>query len=104
LVNPFWAGMPDPFKDEAQVAYLKAQNIAFMPQHQYFDKYVLTKAGVAMADNHAIKAKLGFSDAQAFKQSMLDAVQRVASTRSGEDCGEGFQKGAWDTLFASIEH
>ena len=34
---------------------------------------------------------------------MLDAVQKVASTRSGEDCGEGFQKGAWETLFAQIE-
>jgi len=103
LFNGFWTGMPYPFKDDALAAYLKAQDIALMPQHQYFDKYVLTRAGVAMADNHAIKAKLGFSDTQAFKQAMLDAVQRVASTRSGEDCGEGFQKGAWDTLFASIE-
>ena len=103
LFNGFWPGMPYPFKDDGLTAYLKAQNIPLMPQHQYFDKYVLTKAGVAMADNHALKAKLGFSDAQTFKQSMLDAVQRVASTRSGEDCGEGFQKGAWETLFAQIE-
>jgi hypothetical protein len=95
--------MPYPFKDDGLAAYLKAQGVPLMAQHQYFDKYVLTKAGVGMADNHALKVKLGFSDAQAFKQSMLDAVQRVASTRSGEDCGEGFQKGAWDTLFAQIE-
>ncbi|HST01322.1 MAG TPA: hypothetical protein VLJ84_06655, partial [Usitatibacter sp.] len=103
LFNGFWPGMPYPFKDDGLTAYLKAQNIPLMAQHQYFDKYVLTKAGVTMADNHALKAKLGFSDAQAFKQSTLDAVQRVASTRSGEDCGEGFQKGAWETLFAQIE-
>ena len=102
LFNAFWPGMPYPFKDDGLTAYLKAQGIPLMPQHQYFDKYVLTKSGLAMGDNHALKAKLGFSDAQAFKQSMLDAVQRVASTRSGEDCGEGFQKGAWETLFAQI--
>ena len=104
LFNPFWPGMPYPFKDDALSAFLKAQDIPLMPQHQYFDKYVLTKSGVAMDENHAIKTKLGFSDAQVFKQSMMDAVQRVASTRSGEDCGEGFQKGAWETLFAEVAH
>ncbi len=102
LFYPFWPGMPYPFKDEALVKYLQAQNIPLMPQKQYFDTYVLTKSGVAMQDNHAMKAKLGFSDAQAFKQSMRDAVSRVASTSMGDDCGEGFDPKAatWATLFA----
>jgi len=103
LFNPFWAGMPYPFKDDALAKYLGAQKIPMLPQKQYFDKYVLTKAGVAMADNHAMKAALGFSDVQAFKQSMLDAVDRVASTSVGDDCGEGFSKPPeWARVFASL--
>ena len=56
-----------------------------------------------MVDNHAMKAKLGFSDAQAFKQSMLDAVDRVASTSMGDDCGEGFEEPRpWEAMFAEL--
>jgi hypothetical protein len=72
-----------------------------MPQKQYFDTYVLTRNGVATRDNHAVKAKLGFSDEQRFNKAMLDAVKRVASTAMGEDCGEGFTPPSpWATLFA----
>ncbi|MBV9890707.1 MAG: hypothetical protein JO090_07470 [Rhizobacter sp.] len=50
-----------------------------------------------------MKSKLGFSDAQKFSRSMLDAVDRVASTSVGEDCGEGFAAPSpWATLFATL--
>jgi len=103
LFNPFWKGMPYPFKDDDLKAYLEAQKIPLIPQKQYFDTYVLTRSGVSMKPNHEVKSKLGFADEQPFNKAMLEAVTRVASTSMGEDCGEGFQKGAWDTLFASIE-
>ena len=104
LFNSFWKGMPYPFKDDDLTAYLKERNVPLMPQKQYFDKYVLSKAGVTMEDNHAVKAKLGFADAQAFKQSLLDAVQRVASTAMGDDCGEGFAvPPEWAHVFAQVE-
>jgi len=104
LFNPFWPGMPYPFKDDALLGYLDAQKVAFVRPTQYFDKYVLSKTGVAAVDNHAVKSKLGFSDAQKFSQSMLDAVMRVASTSVGDDCGEGFQAPSeWANVFAAID-
>ena len=40
---------------------------------------------------------------QTFKQAMLDAVTKVASTSVGDDCGEGFSAPpAWASLFASL--
>jgi hypothetical protein len=104
LFNPFWPGLPYPYKDDALAAYLKTQNIPLMPQRQYFDTYVLTKAGVKMDGNHAMKARLGFKDEQPFKKAMLDAVKKVASTAMGDDCGEGFSAPpAWATLFAQVK-
>ena len=103
LFNPFWKGMPYPFKDDALVGYLKEQKIPLMPQKQYFDKYVLTKGGVAMEDNAAMKKRMGFANEQPFNKAMLDAVQRVASTSVGDDCGEGFSKPPeWATVFARL--
>ena len=103
LFNPFWAGMPYPFKDADLAAYLDAQKIPMKAQGQYFDTYLLSSSGVSMKDNHAVKAKLGFSDVQTFKQSMLDAVQRVASTAEGDDCGEGWRAPSdWSKLFAQL--
>ena len=104
LFNSFWAGMPYPFKDDALLAYLDAQKVAFVAQKQYFDKFVLSRSGVAVAENHDVKSRLGFADAQRFSQSMLDAVTQVASTNVGDDCGEGFQApSAWERMFASID-
>ena len=104
LFNPFWAGMPYPFKDADLAAYLDAQKIPTQAQGQYFDTYVLAPSGVTMKDNHAVKAKLGFSDVQTFKQSLLDAVQTVASTSEGDDCGEGWRApGDWTKLFAQLQ-
>lgn len=104
LFNPFWAGMPYPFKDEALQAFLEAQKIAFVRQSQYFDKFVLTKSGVTVDTNHEVKARLGFADAQRFSAALLDAVARVASTSVGDDCGEGFQAPSpWATWFAQLE-
>jgi hypothetical protein len=103
LFNAFWPGLPYPFKDEALRAYLDAQKIPLMPQKQYFDTYVLTRSGVAMDNNHEMKAKLGFADVQPFKQAMLDAVARVASTSMGDDCGEGFRMPSdWSRMFAQL--
>ena len=104
LFNPFWKGMPYPFKDDALVAYLKDQRIPLMPQKQYFDKYVLTKSGVTMADNAAMKKRLGFSDEQKFAKRMLDAVALVPSTVMGDDCGEGFEAPPeWARMFATLQ-
>ena len=104
LFNPFWPGMPYPFKDEPLRSYLEAQKIPLLAQTQYFDKFVLSKSGVARADNHAVKSRLGFADAQRFSQSLLDAVDQVASTSMGDDCGEGFvEPGPWAKAFALLD-
>jgi len=101
LFNPFWKGMPYPFKDDDLKAFLEAQKIPLVPQKQYFDTYVLTRSGVSMKPNHEVKSKLGFADEQPFNKAMLEAVTRVASTSMGEDCGEGFAPPSkWATLFA----
>jgi Beta-lactamase superfamily domain len=101
LFNPFWKGMPYPFKDDALQAYLDAEKVAFVRPTQYFDKFVLTRAGVATDTNHQVKSRLGFADAQRFGQAMLDSVAQVASTSIGDDCGEGFAAPSpWSTLFA----
>lgn len=103
LFNSFWKGMPYPFKDDDLKAYLEQQKIPMLPQKQYFDTYVLTKTGVAMQDNHAMKAKLGFPDEQRFNKAMLESVKKVASTAMGEDCGEGFAPPSpWASMFAML--
>ena len=64
---------------------------------------VLSKSGIARDTNHAVKAQLGFADAQRFSQSLLDAVEQVASTSLGDDCGEGFlPPNPWATAFALV--
>lgn len=104
LFNPFWPGLPYPFKDDALVSYLAAQKIVLVPETQYFDKFVLTRSGVAADVNHAVKSKLGFADTQPFSKAMLDAVTRVASTSMGDDCGEGFKGPTeWSKLLASLD-
>ena len=104
LFNPFWTGMPYPFKDDALSSYLQAQNIALVAETQYFDKFILSKDGVARDANHAVKSQLGFADAQRFSQSLLDAVTQVASTSLGDDCGEGFlEPSPWATAFAGLD-
>jgi hypothetical protein len=89
LFNPFWPGLPYPFKDEALKAYLDAEKIPLMPQQQYFDSYALDAQGVTIKPNGAVKKKLGFTDVQRFSKAMLDATRMVASTSLGDDCGEG---------------
>jgi len=104
LFNPFWPGMPFPFKDDALRSYLDAQQIPLLAQAQYFDKLVLSPSGVARDTNHAVKAQLGFADAQRFSRSLLDAVGEVASTSLGDDCGEGFlPPSPWASAFALLE-
>jgi L-ascorbate metabolism protein UlaG (beta-lactamase superfamily) len=103
LFNPFWPGMPYPFKDDGLRAYLDAQKIPLLAQTQYFDKFVLTPAGVTRDANRAVKSALGFSDVQRFSRALLDAVGDVASTSVGDDCGEGFApRSAWAAAFALI--
>jgi L-ascorbate metabolism protein UlaG (beta-lactamase superfamily) len=103
LFNPFWPGMPYPFKDDALRAYLSAQQITFTAQSQYFDKFVLSREGVSLDANHAVKARLGFTDVQRFSEALLDAVDQVASTSVGDDCGEGFAPPSrWSTAFAAM--
>jgi hypothetical protein len=95
--------MPYPFKDDALRTYLDAQKIVLVPQTQYFDKFILSRTGVASDVNHAVKDALGFADAQRFSQSLLDAVTQVASTSVGDDCGEGFAAPSpWERAFALL--
>lgn len=95
LFNSFWAGMPFPYKDDNLKAYLDSQNIALMPQHQYFYTYRLDRFGVTMQPNRSVKQKLGFTDVQSFSTAMLDAVDKVASTAFGDDCGEDIVQSPW---------
>ena len=104
LFNPFWPGLPYPFKDDALTAYIETQKIVLVAETQYFDKFILSKSGVARDVNHDVKSRLGFTDAQRFSQSLLDAVTQVASTSVGDDCGEGFlEPSPWATAFALID-
>lgn len=103
LFNNFWSGLPFPYRDDTLKAYLDAQGIPIMPQHQYFDTYRLTSSGVTMVSNSAVKRKLGFSDVQPFDTAMMDAVSRVASTAYGDDCGESFSDSPWTrSIFAHL--
>ena len=95
LFNPFWGGLPFPFKDDSLSAFLDAEGIPLMPQHQYMDTYVLTEAGVSMTPNHEMKRRLGFADVQPFGTAMLDALGEVASTSYGDDCGESTVTSPW---------
>ena len=105
LFNPFWTGIPYPFKDDALRAYLDAQKIPLLAQTQYFDKYVLTPSGVSRDDNHAVKSALGFADVQRFSRALLDSVDRVASTSVGDDCGEGLTPpNPWAMAFALLDN
>jgi hypothetical protein len=104
LFNAFWPGMPYPFKDDTLSAYLREQNVNLMPQKQYFDKYILTKAGVQTDANLAVKQKLGFAPEQKFSRAMLDAVAMVDSTSVGDDCGEGFEPPSkWANALAVLQ-
>jgi hypothetical protein len=103
LFNAFWPGSPYPFKDDALKTYLATQKVAFVPETQYFDKFVLSSSGITTDTNHVVKSKLGFEDSKRFSQSLLDAVTHVSSTSVGDDCGEGFQPPSdWEKAFATL--
>ena len=103
LFNPFWSGMPYPFKDDALRTYLDAQKVPLVAPSQYFDKFVLSGAGVTIDTNHAVKSALGFTDSQRFSRALLDEVDHVASTSVGDDCGEGFvPPSPWAKVFALL--
>ncbi len=88
LFNSFWAGLPFPYKDDALSAFLAAQGIPLMPQHQYFDGYRLTTRGVTTLDNLDVKQRLGFAPSKSFSSSTVAAIRAVARTVSGEDCDQ----------------
>ena len=95
LFYAFWPGMPYPFKDDPLKAYLAAEKVTLIPQQQYFDTYRLDGRGVAIKPNGEVKRKLGFAEVQRFDKATLEAVSKVASTSSGDDCGEGHAGPAW---------
>jgi len=101
LFNPFWPGMPFPYKDDALKAYLDAEKVALMPQQQYFDSYRLEARGVSTRPNSEVKKKLGFAETQKFSKAMRDAVRMVASTSLGDDCGEGVFGSTWSSVTAA---
>jgi hypothetical protein len=104
LFNSFWNGLPYPFKDDALRAYLSDQKVNLLVEQQYFDKFVLTPAGVKAQPNPEVKARLGFAEIQLFGQSLHDAVDHVATTSVGDDCGEGFRApSAWEKFFAALK-
>jgi hypothetical protein len=104
LFNSFWAGLPFPFKDEPLQAYLQAQQVTLVAQKQYFDKFILTKAGVQADANLEVKRKLGFAAEQKFSRAITDAVMLVTSTSIGDDCGEGFEPPSpWANALATIQ-
>src|SRR5258706_4042347 len=100
LFNPFWPGMPFPFKDDPLRAYLDAEKISLMPQQQYFDSYRVDARGVTANPNSEVKRKLGFVEVQKFSKAMHNAVRMVASTPLGDDCGEGVFGSTWSSVTA----
>jgi hypothetical protein len=88
LFNPFWPGLPFPFKDANLSAFLDAQGIQFMPQHQYFDKYRLDEHGVTPVSNHELKQRLGFSDVQPFTAVSAATARAVSAAIGPEDCDQ----------------
>lgn len=63
LFTSFFDGVPyaySAFPQAAGVAeFWQAQQVTFLPQKQYLDKYVLTTEGVKAVENEAVKEKLG---------------------------------------------
>ena len=103
LFNAFWPGIPYPFKDDALEGYLEAQKVTLVPETQYFDKFVLSARGVTPETNHTVKNQLGFDDTKRFSAALLHAVTQVASTRVGDDCGEGYEPpGDWEKAYAGL--
>jgi hypothetical protein len=86
LFNPFFPGLPFPFKDATLQTYLDSQGIPMLPQTQYFDKYRLDRNGVTKVPNTAQKAKLGFSDVQPFAATTLRAAAVMQTTALPDDC------------------
>ena len=85
LFNPFFPGLPFPYRDTRLQAYLASQGIPILPQTQYFDKYVLGKDGVSKVPNTAQKQKLGFKDVQPFPAAAALRSAAVRETTS-DDC------------------
>jgi L-ascorbate metabolism protein UlaG (beta-lactamase superfamily) len=88
LFNPFFAGLPFPYKDASLKTYLDSQGIPILPQTQYFDKYRLDRNGVSKVPNAAQKAKLGFSDVQPFAAATLRAAAAAETTALPDDCSQ----------------
>ena len=66
LWQPFEAGMPWPFADEADEEYLAKSGVKLLKPAQYMDKWRLDSAGIRPVENSAIKNALGFPDVQSF--------------------------------------
>jgi hypothetical protein len=66
LWEPFEAGMPWPFADPADEAYLAKMGVELLKPGQYMDKWRLDRSGIRAVANTAVKQALGFADTQAF--------------------------------------
>jgi hypothetical protein len=88
LFNPFWPGLPAPFSDPSLAAFLDAQGIQLMPQHQYFDGYRLDARGVTPLANHELKQRLGFSDVQPFTTVSAATARAVSEASGPQDCDQ----------------
>ena len=88
LFNPFWPGLPFPFKDANLSAFLDRNGIQFLPQHQYFDGYRVEATGVTRLMNHKLKQRLGFSDVQPFTAASVATAREVSAAMGPEDCDQ----------------
>lgn len=66
LWQPFEAGMPWPFSDPEDEAYLARSGVTLLKPAQYMDKWRLDRAGIRPIANSGVKRALGFSETQAF--------------------------------------
>ena len=75
LFNPFWPGMPYPFKDDALRAYLDAQKVAAARRRRSTSTSSCSRRAASRATpTTRVKSELGFADAQRFSRALLDAV------------------------------
>jgi hypothetical protein len=66
LWEPFEAGMPWPYSDAANEAFLAKSGVRLLKPSQYMDKWRLDRSGIRVVANSAVKRALGFAEAQAF--------------------------------------
>jgi hypothetical protein len=68
LWEPFLAGMPWPFSDPGDEAFLQKAGVTLLKPAQYMDKWRLDARGIRPVANSQIKRTLGLAEEQPFPQ------------------------------------